>query len=359
MHTKPTAFRYSSTLPGCCLGSKHAMGMRLFATLWVALCGIGSVFGSDASTPESADIGLGLLRIASQSPGQSLRLGLIPRTPSNLSAGSWEIYAGSTWVNVWADTSEYHLDFEALSSEIFVTYGVDSDWQVELDVVARTTFGGGMDGFIQEFHRAVGMDQGGREEVGKNDTEIHVDPSGSQPATDLGDSDLQGATEAHGRVTIQRSLFHGGEAPPSLVLALTAQMPLGTHSQYRGGNLDLGLDLAAAQRLGSCYGYVTVSYVRFGADQVYGIDLRRSSWNGLVGLEYRGTLAWSLIAQYMVSQGVATDYHVFSEASHEITGGAKVVLNRSVIAELGLIENVFVFDNSPDFGVHVALRARF
>jgi hypothetical protein len=325
----------------------------------LALSCIGPVAGVESSTPEYNDVGLGPLRIASQSPGQSLRLGLVPRAPSNLPSGSWDVYVGSTWVNFWADKSEYQLDYEALTSELSVTYGVDSDWQVEGGLVVRTTFGGGMDGFIQGFHRSVGMGQGGRDEVEHGLTSIHIDASGSQPSLDLGKNDLQGATDAHVRATVQRTVVHDGAWHPSLALAFTAQLPIGSHDQYHGGDLDLGIDLIAAKRFGRCYGYATITFIRFGTDGVYGIELNRTNWSALAACEYRVTPTWSLIAQYLVSQGVAPDYHVFSEASHEITGGTKLAISDGISAEFGLIENLFVFDNSPDFGVHLAVRARF
>jgi hypothetical protein len=36
-----------------------------------------------------------------------------------------------------------------------------------------------------------------------------------------------------------------------------------------------------------------------------------------------------------------------------------LAISDGISAEFGLIENLFVFDNSPDFGVHLAVRARF
>src|SRR5688572_12610866 len=55
------------------------------------------------ATDRPMALGLGPLRISSQSPGQSLRLGLVPHTPADLATGEWKLYVGSSWVNVWAD----------------------------------------------------------------------------------------------------------------------------------------------------------------------------------------------------------------------------------------------------------------
>lgn len=38
--------------------------------------------------------------------------------------------------------------------------------------------------------------------------------------------------------------------------------------------------------------------------------------------------------------------------THEITLGWKGEVARDAVLEIGLVENVITFDNSPDFGVH-------
>ena len=333
---------------------------RYGLAIGVALVGAiaGPLLASEPTTPDCTEVGLGPLRLGSQSPGQSLRLGLVPRTPSNLPAGAVEIYTGGTWVNVWADKDAYHLDYEALSSEVSLTYGLSRDWQLEGGIITRTTFGGHLDAFIQGFHQALGMGQGGREEYPHDTTAIHIDPSGSQPGVDLGAADLQGPTTTHGRLTVQRTLVHGGEWHPALALALTAQVPLDNQVRYGGNIADVAADLAVAQRLDRWYGYVTGTYARFGSNRINGVHLHRSNVSGLAAMECRLTPGWSLTLQYLVSQGIAPDYYVFSKASHELTAGTKVVISHQLTLDFGLIENLVIFANSPDFGLHLAVVPR-
>lgn len=303
--------------------------------------------------------GLGPLRIPSQSPGQSLRLGLVPRTPSDLAAGQWEAFAGATWANVWAYKPEYQLDYEVLSQELMLAHAPATGWRLEGALIVRTTFGGAMDGFIQGFHDAFNLGQGGRDQVPRGRTVIRIAPTASQPGVLLADDDLEGVSEVHARLTVQRHLLCCSARWPSLAVAATVQAPLTASDAYAGGDLDAALDAIAAQRLGRLHAYATLTCTRYGAERIHGVRVHRSVWSGLAALEGRLGARWSLVLQYLASQGIAPDYHVFSRPSHELTGGFKVRLGERAVAEVGALENLVTFDNSPDFGVHAALRVRW
>jgi len=50
---------------------------------------------------------------------------------------------------------------------------------------------------------------------------------------------------------------------------------------------------------------------------------------------------------------------VFSDPSNEIVFGWKWEVRQAGVLEIGLIENILEFGNSPDFGVHAAWTQRF
>lgn len=303
-------------------------------------------------------LGLGPLRLSSQSPGQSLRLGLIPHTPADLHADEWKVYAGSSWVNVWANEADYALDYEALTTEVLVSYGINDTWAIEVGALNRVTFGGRMDAMIQGFHDAFGLGQNGRTEVPLNQTMIRIDPTGTQPGLLLGEQELQNNSQTFLRGSLLWTLVHGHDTWPAISVALTLQAPIGERSGYDGGLIDVSFDLSLAKAIGDWVGYGSVAWTRFAADEVYGLDLHRSNWAGLGAIEYRLTPDWSVLLQYLVSQGVAPDLYVFSKASHELTLGTQVRVGKRTTLQLGLIENLFIFENSPDFGVHFALEMR-
>lgn len=307
---------------------------------------------------EHTVLGLGPLRLSSQSPGQSLRLGLIPHTPVDLTAGEWKLYAGSSWVNVWANEADYALDYEALTTEVLMAYGINHHWAIEVGALNRVTFGGRMDAMIQGFHDAFDLGQSGRDSVPLNQTNIRIDPTNTQPGLLLGEEDLQNNSQTYLRGALLWTMTDGHDAWPATALALTLQAPIGDRGGYNGGLIDVSLDLSLSKPIGDWVGYASVALTRFAADEVYGLDLHRTNWAGLGAIEYRITSDWSVLLQYLVSQGVAPDLYVFSKASHELTLGTQVRVGRHTIMQLGLIENLFIFENSPDFGVHLALEMR-
>jgi hypothetical protein len=307
--------------------------------------------------PQSA-LGLGPLRLSSQSPGQSLRLGLVPHTPADLATGEWKFYAGSSWVNVWAQEMTHELDFEMLTTEALVAYGMTNEWAIEVGATSRVTFGGHMDGFIEGFHDAFGLDQQGRDGTARNRTHVRIDPNSEQPGLVLDDTELQGNRLFNLRGALLYTLSHGHDVWPAAAITCTLQVPVGERRGYGGNLVDVSLDLSLAKTYADLVIYGSVAWTRFGADRLYDLDLHRSNWAGFGALEWRVTSDWSLLLQYLVSQGIAPDLYSLSKPSHELTLGTQLRVGRHTIMQLGLIENVFIFDNSPDFGVHLALEMR-
>jgi hypothetical protein len=76
-------------------------------------------------------------------------------------------------------------------------------------------------------------------------------------------------------------------------------------------------------------------------------------------MEWRFTPWMSLLIQYLVSEGVAEDLGEISKPSHEVTLGWKGEVKKGTVVEVGLIENVITYGNSPDFGIHLGVKHRF
>jgi hypothetical protein len=338
--------------------SANRMGSAWLVSTALAACAAAAE-PSGEFQPLESQLGLGPLQLVSQSPGQSLRLGLVPHTPAELSTGDWRVHVGSTWVNVWSQGRGYELDYEALASEVLVAHGIDDSFAIEVGAISRVTFGGAMDGFIQGFHDLLGMDQNGRDEVEDNRNIIRIDPTGTQQGVLLSNAELRENRRVFVRVAGLYTISRGGNGWPAISLSGTLQAPIDSSRSYTGGLLDVSLDLSIAKALGNWVGYASVAWTRFGADNVYGINLHRSNWAGLGAVEYRMNPDWSLLLQYLVSQGVAPDLYAFSKPSHEVVMGTQVRIGKRTTFQLGLIENVFIFDNSPDFGVHLAVEMRF
>ena len=122
--------------------------------------------------------------------------------------------------------------------------------------------------------------------------------------------------------------------------------------------VDLSLSLSVSKRFGDFFGYIGLGYSWFGHEKFVNVDLRETQASGLLAVEWQFTDRASLVAQCLISQGVAKDLREFSDPSYEVTFGGKFEIVPRMVLEAGLIENLVTFDNSPDFGVHVGILFR-
>jgi hypothetical protein len=307
-----------------------------------------------------SNVGYGPLRLPSLSPFQSLRFGLVPRTPSTLAQGSFEFLATESWANLWArDGGEHVVDFEVLQSEVSLAYGFSDVITFELGFIQKSRFGGFMDGFIQSFHDLFGLNQGGRNEVSKDDFALEIDREDGSIAARLSNGDRGSFSESI-VATFQHNLTCGDPTWPAVSYALSVRRELGEQEDMTGGRYaDLSGSISLAKRWGDFYGYAGVGYSWFGREKFEEVELRTTQLSGLLALEWQVGDGVSLIVQYLVSQGVAIDLREFSRPSYELTFGGKFEIAPMTVLEIGLIENVITFDNSPDFGIHGGLRVRF
>jgi thiol-disulfide isomerase/thioredoxin len=305
-------------------------------------------------------VGYGPIKLQSQSPFQALRLGMIPLTPSTLSKGQKEVRGAASWVNIWnVSQGEYRFDYEMLQTTLSFDYGITDTLQIGVGTEVRSRFGGSMDGFIQGFHDLFGIEQNGRDLVPKGDFTFQIDPSASRSGVVL-TSDDKGIFSQNLLLTLQHNITCGTAHLPAFSYAVTARVEAGDSRDLEGGTgFDIGASVSLSRRFGKFYAYGTVAYSRFGREKFYDIELRDDQLTGLLAMEWRFTPWMSLLIQYLVSEGVAEDLGDISKPSHEVTLGWKGEVKKGTVVEVGLIENVITYDNSPDFGIHLGVKHRF
>jgi thioredoxin-related protein len=307
-----------------------------------------------------SNVGYGPLRLGSQSPFQSLRFGIDPRTPSTLAEGQWELHMSETWVNTFSyDPGKYLLDFEMLDSRLSIAYGVQDELEFELEFENRTGFGGIMDRFINGFHRTFGLTDAGRHNFPNNQFQIQLADGRGNTAVQLDNSDAGSFSNAL-LLTAQHNVTCGSEYLPAIAYGLTVRANLDNKTGIIGQNIfEPQLSVTASKSVGEFYGYLSVAFGYFGSQHLGGIQFRTTQWSSLGAVEWRFASDMSLVVQYLISAGVAKDLGPFSASSNEITLGWKWELTERTVFEFGLIENLVNFDNTPDFGVHAGLTYRF
>lgn len=306
-----------------------------------------------------SNVGYGPLRLQSLSPFQSLRFGLQPRTPSTLAEGAFEAYVSAGWANIWAQNEGNHqLDFEITQVNLSLAYGISDVFQVDLGFVQRSRFGGHMDSFIQSFHDAFGIDQGGRDEAPKGDFNLSIIDEGRTVAQFS--SHDRGSFSESLLLTVQHNVTCGTDGLPAFAYALTVRTELGDQEDMRESEpVDLHASVSGSMRFGDCFLYLGLGYAWFGKERYQDVELKTTQLSGLVALEWQFTAGASFVVQYLASEGVAENLDEFSDPSHEITFGVKVEVAPMTVLEIGLLENIVTSDNSPDFGLHAGLLYRF
>ena len=303
-------------------------------------------------------VGYGPLNLSSQSPFQALRLGIRPRTPSTLGRGQREFRATSTWVNIWANGNDYFLDFEMLQAVAAFAYGITDTLEIEFEAQQRNRFGGAMDAFVQGFHDLFGIDQNGRDEVPRDQFAFDLSPPGG-PNVSL-DSDDRGTFTRSVQVSLQHNVTCGTAKAPAFSYSVTTRLETVDAGDLGGGSdLDLGASVALARRVKHFYFYGTLGYAWFGRNEFRGIELEDTQYTILAAAEWRFLANQSFLLQYLRTEGLSPDFGPFADESHEVTLGWKWEALSKTVIEVGLIENLISFDNSPDFGLHVGLVRRF
>jgi thiol-disulfide isomerase/thioredoxin len=215
-------------------------------------------------------VGYGPLKLYSQSPFQSLRMVMRPRTPSTVAKGQFEFGATATWVNIWGvektvndPTNAWFLDAEMLQTSVALAYGISDTLEIEGELQNRSRFGGVMDGFIQGFHDLFGIDQNGRDEVPRDDFFIQLNPP-EGASVQLGDSE-RGDYSRTLQLSVQHNVTCGTSRLPAFSYSLSARLEtLDAGDLSGGGDLDFGASVALARRFGRFYVYGTLGHAWFG-----------------------------------------------------------------------------------------------
>lgn len=308
-----------------------------------------------AATSDDTNFGLGKMEIRSQAIGQSLRLTLPMLVPGDISKG-WRTYLGTSWCNIWSNGEEYLLDYELLDTFIGIGYGIDNHWGLGLVIDDRTYFGGAMDGFIENFHDALQIDQDGRDKTDQNQSVVsRYDPNTGEPTTAIpaGDLDNTGAS-----LLLNYNLPSGDAIWPSINLYSLVRYILKAPKVLDGDTkFDYGLGIGLSKQLSErWYAYGVLGYTIYASDDKTSagqVEFEDQQKTGLFALAWYYQPDFAVMLQVLYTDAAIKTIEELDEASHEIHFGFKWRLDERYLIDFALIENIISWDNSPDFGVHL------
>lgn len=313
-----------------------------------------------AQVEPSNDIGRGPLHMTSMSPFQTLRSGFTPSPPSYLEEGHCELRITESWANLWAfNEDDILIDMEILHTNVALGRGLGGGFRADLELEASSRFGGSMDGLINGVHDLLGAETRHREDFRNDDFDLDLQGRGVRPSARLSNRD-RGVFSRSLVGTLQWTFSEGGPGRPALSAAVSFRTDLGRNADLRGGSpVDVALAFSAAERWGPFLFSASVQAAWYGSERFQDIELESIQAVGLAAIEWPFHRAASLLLQYMLCQGAAEDWLDLSKPSHEILLGVKVEIRSRTVFEAGLLENLAIPDNSPDFGFHAGLSYRF
>lgn len=339
--------------------SFHKRGRRviqmiaLICMLWVPATAVSE------TVPYDYNYGLGPLNLAGTSPGQSLRLNLPHILPGAIRPG-WGYQISASTSNVWLNESEYFFDYEILNFSAAVKYGINKRFGLGVYFDQRTFYGGILDGFIESFHDAFGLDQDGRDHWPKYQTWVILRDHNGNPL--LYEDDVGDLLNNKGiGLAMQYTLMHGDRWIPAVGLSAIIHYGLdGPDSPEEP--VDFGIGLGVSKRLSKAwYAFGSVGYTYYNQTRFDYLvkEFEKDAISAIAALAWHLRPAFPVMLQYQFQEGLVKDLGNISDASHELTLGFKWRLKQGGVIGFGLIENIIIYDNSSDFGIHLSYAYNF
>lgn len=293
---------------------------------------------------------LGPLNIRSLSPAQSLRLAPLPRSPYGLPKGQTEIQLHVAAASIFIEEpGRFLMDFHFTDTRFAINHGFANDWSAEISLNDRRIVNAHLDKITEDFHDLFGIEQNGRTEVESNDTHIFIPEYG----INLGKESRGEYSQTIG-LSIQKVLVDKSISWPALAVNINMSYETLSEGMIEQGKFDYGVQFSMAQKQDNGYAYGNLSFTHFGSDEVLSLPLENQQFSGMMGYEFTMNTDQSLILQYLFSEGVVKNLGALKDYSHEIHIGYKW-RTKSYLWELGIVENIINFDNSPDIAFTLGL----
>lgn len=346
-------------VPQTSLACIHCVSiLRIFLLgLSIATFAISPVF---SQRPDNGP--LGFMAMSSQSPLQQLRFGLLHRPPWVIPDGAIAFYAEHNWRNIWLyEPGLYRIDAEIQELTLRSCMGIGGNLSVSIEVPIRYVSGGILDGFIEDFHRAFGIANDYRDLFPRNQFAFELNlGQGLQDWSHAG-PEQKGFALGNIVLGVSQTLPYFEPLGIEAALAANVKLPTGTRTEYFGGqSVDVGAMVSMVKPVGSLYLYASPGVVYYSQKKEVGIALRQWHFSGLFAVEYHPDHSNnSLITQLLMESGIAKTFGGFTQDTYELTMGYKRRLSHNTVFEIGVLENLFHFDNSPDIGLHTGITRVF
>ena len=247
------------------------------------------------------------------------------------------------------------MDMEMLVSELSLVYGVSSRVALRLDLPFVSIGGGFLDGFLENFHDALGTSNYGREKRPKNTFEYRVAKDGRLwMQADEGAAQLADIT-----VSTQIELI-GSAADHKMTgsLLLSLKLPAGDQSRGLGsGQFDAGIYVPMRWSADPWSIFVMPGAALIGDPDTGGAEISaRNSYSlfGGVAYDYSSISTWLVQLNYYTSPIEETGLDALDKGALELAIGFHHRLTDSWIVEFAFCEDLTLA--LPDFNLRLGIR---
>ncbi|RJX72992.1 DUF3187 family protein [Vibrio sinensis] len=294
----------------------------------------------------------GPVQTYAQSPFHTNSLSPQLRSGFGLSANTIELYGTGTIASIWAETSDYQLDYYQNQIALGGKWQINEQWQ--LDLHYRWNYAGNnhLDTLTTHFHDWFGIDQNGRDMVDDHNFNIYIPEYGIEL------SDFRGETLSHGYTAyLQYQLVE--QTHHGLSLGMALYFNDAEHGIFSSTKFEQALQLNYGYRHQKHQLDAILSITHRKTPSVFEqLPYRSTTWSTGASYQYAIAERHEAIVQFMVYEGTSNGDDEFSKPSTEFTLAYRYRMDQSAI-EFSIIENVFYADNSTDIAFTLGYRYRF
>ena len=339
---------------------------------------------ASAEAPPGIDLAeefYGPLRARDLSPFGYLRLDMRPSFAGNVSPGAWSIETEFAYQNTWAispaaqrylksqpvprrsldsqdldairamSAESFLVDLELAQFDVILHRQLSQDWGAFV-VLSGVNYGGGLlDGTIEQFHQAFGLDNNGRPRVRSGQINVFVDLKGQQYAS-------LDAESRSGLLDPTIGIRYTGtplESPWQLVLEGELKIPLqGAREWLSTGRVDAGVQASLVRRGDRHAVYGSLALVQYAGSAGNLPTAARLLPTFVAGIESHLTTRTHAILQFYASPSVydssQTRMDELLSTKYLVSFGLRQHRGRHLYS-FALTENVANLHSTPDIGV--------
>lgn len=276
----------------------------------------------------------------------------VPDMPTNLKQNEFYIHASMRSINVLnvMDNPTYAVDVEFERFSLNTWYAMTDKLAIGVELPFETISGGFQDDLIAGFHQTFGLGLGAREQFPRNGLGVSVSGKPTEIHSSSGLSDIV----LRGSYKILEVDGLGWSIGCQLKLPTAAKNDL-----YDSDGVGVGVTTNVFYQTDDWYFNAGLSFAKVGNETIIGYKLKPYSESCFLMVEYR-ILDWlSVVMQSILQSGSVDNFGEYSKWSYELDGGFKIQLDKHIMLDVGVFENIITYSNSADFGMFTGITFKY